>query len=89
MNFLDELEFNAKFGYRLKAVREAMGWSQEKMAASLGVKTDAYKKYENREKSGFPLYLMPRLILFTDKPYSFWVSGLEEAPSKHRFLKSA
>lgn len=79
-HYLDEKSFNSAFGKRLKWVREQMGASRTKFAKRLGITADQLKRYETRESSGFPLYLLPELIDFTLEPYAFWMG---EEPSKH------
>jgi len=86
MDFPDEASFNAAFQKRLKETRESLGWSQPKMAAFLAVKIDAYKKYESRVGSVFPLYLLPKLAMITDQPVSYWL-GLREQPSTRPHLR--
>lgn len=57
------------------------------MAYELRIKEDTYKKYENRPGSKFPLYLLPRLIFVTDRPYSYWIGGAHGRPPKFRVVK--
>lgn len=74
MDFLDEDSFIAQFQARLKTTRERdLKWTHGQMAHALRIKEDAYKKYENRAGSAFPLFLLPRLIYTTGKAYSYWV----------------
>jgi DNA-binding XRE family transcriptional regulator len=40
---------------RIRMAREAGDHTQESMAKALGIKLDAYKKYENRKGSSMPL----------------------------------
>jgi len=87
MNFPEEDEFDEQFRARLKATRLSMGWSHPRMAHALGVKVDAYKKYENRVRSSFPMYLLPRLIFISDRPYSYWLLGHGEAPGRFKVVK--
>lgn len=69
-----EIAFNKAFGGRLKDAREGKGFTQERIALGLGIGKDAYKKYEYGER-GFPLYLLPVLIVLTDRPASYWLTG--------------
>lgn len=88
MQFLDEDAFNAAFQERLRRARTEMGWSQPRMAAALGLGLDAYKKYEKRPRSAFPLFLLPKLVVITDTSYAYWF-GLQDAAdrSKIRLLR--
>lgn len=83
MDFLDETEFNAAFQRRLLASRLALDWSQQRMALALHTTKDAYKRYESRPGSTFPLYLIPRLIYITGKPAHYWL-GLPADESNRR-----
>lgn len=87
MDFPDEETFNAAFKKRLLETRLALGLTHDQIAAALGVKAAAYQKYETRPRSGFPLYLLPRLIATTDKPYSYWCFGTSGAPPKLKLIK--
>lgn len=80
MQFLDEPEFNAAFGKRLSWVRNQMGLTRPELADRLGITEHKLKRYESRDSSAFPLYLLPLLIHHTLEPYAFWVG---EQPSKH------
>lgn len=56
---LREAAFIAEFQPRLKAVREKeLDWSQARLADALGIGVNAYKKYEGRPESAFPMYLL-------------------------------
>lgn len=59
-----------------------MGLSQPEMALLLKCSVSQYPKYETRDD--FPLYLLQRLIVETDKPYSYWVLGITPSPGKSR-----
>ena len=72
MDFLGEDDFNAVFGRRLMTTRTRMGLSRPQLAHSLGVTKEMLKRYETRSTAGFPLYLLPKLIFVTGKPYSYW-----------------
>lgn len=88
MDFLDEDSFIAQFQERLKATRDQdMKFTHSQMAHALGIEKDAYKKYENRPRSAFPLYLLPRLIFVSGKPYSYWLGGRPEARARMRVVK--
>lgn len=73
MDFPSEDAFNASFQARLRETREGMKWTFPQMAHALGIKTDAYKKIEARPRAAFPVYLLPRLIFVTGRPYSYWL----------------
>jgi transcriptional regulator with XRE-family HTH domain len=72
--YLDEDQFTLAFRARLVETREELGLTQPEMAKLLRCSPSMYPKYETR--SPFPLYLLPRLINETDKPYSYWVLGI-------------
>lgn len=81
MEYLDEKTFNAAFGKRLQWVREeGMRISRPKFAKRLKITVNQLKRYETRESSGFPLYLLPELIDFTLEPYAYWMG---EQPSRY------
>lgn len=80
MEFLAEDQFSAGFKKRLKETRLERRMTHGQMAHALRIKEDAYKKYENRSGSAFPIYLLPRLVYITSRPYSYWLDG--ELPSK-------
>lgn len=86
MNFLDEDAFNLAFQVKLREARTAMKWSQLQMATVLDLKLDAYKKIEKRAGSSFPMYLLPKLVFFTQRPYSYF---LGQQPTKLKIVKSA
>lgn len=45
---------------RIRMAREATGNTQASMAKILGIKLDAYKKYENRSGSSMPIVIFAR-----------------------------
>lgn len=71
-----ELAFIAEFQPRLVAARNRRGLTQLQLATYLGLKLSAYKKYENRNTSLFPIFLLPELSAILDEPYSYWFSGI-------------
>lgn len=79
----EELRFIAEFQPRLRKARLDLGWSHEVMAGQLGVSENAYKKYEGRKKSAFPLYLLPELIRITGRPAHYWL-GISSDPRQWR-----
>lgn len=76
MEFPDRESFDRAFKKRLLETRTELEFGHKRMAAELGIKEAAYQKYETRPGSHFPLYLLPRLVSFTDKPYSYWCTGM-------------
>lgn len=80
MDFLDEKTFNAAFGKRLRWVRDEMDLSRPAFGKRLGITKDQLKRYETRDDSAFPLYLLPPLIHHTFEPYAYWVG---EVPSQY------
>jgi len=65
--------FNAEYCQRVRALREARGFSQEQMADALGIPADRYRKYEGR--SPLPAYLIPRFALIVGRDIEFVVTG--------------
>jgi transcriptional regulator with XRE-family HTH domain len=61
------------FRKRLVAIREELGWTQERMSELLGVTLDSYKKYETKYK--FPPHLLDKLAGVTHRSLDFIVSG--------------
>lgn len=76
MEFPDKLAFDRAFKKRLVETRLELDYSHRQMADELGIKEAAYQKYETRPGSLFPLYLLHRLVSFTEKPYSYWCTGM-------------
>lgn len=87
MDFLTEEEFIAEFKARLRKARTAMKWSQPQMASVLGLKLDAYKKLEKRAGSAFPMYLLPKLVFFTQRPYAYWLGPQPTASGRFRVVE--
>ncbi len=87
MKFEGEAEFNAAFQRRLKETRAERGWTHAQLATGLQLKLETYKKYENRLGSTFPIHLLPRLALITDKPVAYWLGAPSVNPSKLRIVR--
>lgn len=87
MDFLGEDDFNAAFQAKLRETRLAMKWSQPQMANVLELKIDAYKKIEKRAGSAFPMYLLPRLVFFTQRPYAYWLGPQPTATGRFRLVE--
>lgn len=51
---------------RIRLARIAAGYTQKRMADALGIKVDAYKKYEIREGSTMPLLTFAKFCEVTD-----------------------
>jgi transcriptional regulator with XRE-family HTH domain len=75
----DEAQFNDAYLSRVKALREAKGFTAERMAILLGVPPDRYRKYETR--SPLPVYLVERFAALVDSDVHFVVTG-RKAPVK-------
>jgi DNA-binding XRE family transcriptional regulator len=69
-----EVAFDAAFGQRLKDARKQTKYTQQTMAAALGIGYDQYKKYENGSRS-FPLYLLRDIAHRLDQPISWLLMG--------------
>jgi len=65
----------AAFQSRLKSARKQVGFTQVGMAKALGVKLDAYKKYENREGSVIPTLTLARFCEITGQDMYGLVTG--------------
>lgn len=81
MKILDEDQFTTEFQARLRRTRDDMDLTQEAFAARLGLKAATYQKYETRPRSKFPLYLLPKLIVETERSYSYWCFGSPDNPT--------
>jgi transcriptional regulator with XRE-family HTH domain len=73
-----ESEFNSQVQKRVAEMRTANGWTQEEMARFLDVPKDRYKKYENRQGSAFPLYLLPVVARLTNRSLSYLLTGRDD-----------
>jgi len=73
MAALTERAFNVEYCKRVRALREARGYSQEQMADTLGIPPDRYRKYEGR--SPLPVYLVPRFALIVGRDVEYVVTG--------------
>lgn len=65
--------FDDAFRARVKALRQAKGFSQVQMADLLGIPADNYPKYENR--GVLPLWLIPRFATLAGVDIEFLVTG--------------
>lgn len=81
---MTEAEYHAQFQRRLVQLRMELEYSQETMARALGIKKDAYKKYETREKSQFPPHLYEQLAAVTHRSLEFIVTGREARQPRSR-----
>ena len=66
-------DFKKRFCERLKAIRLSSGKTQQEMAVLLGVKLNAYSKYEYRTL--LPQYLIMRLVEITGHNPWFILTG--------------
>src|SRR6185312_821333 len=73
MAALTERAFNVEYCKRVRALREARGYSQEQMADTLGIPPDRYRKYEGR--SPLPVYLVPRFALIVGRDVEYAEAG--------------
>lgn len=69
-----EAAFDAAFGKRLRWAREQTIYTQESLAAALGIGYHQYKKYEYGTRS-FPLYLLRDVASRLDQPISYLLMG--------------
>jgi DNA-binding XRE family transcriptional regulator len=63
----------ARLRRRTAELREAHGWTQNEMAAFLGIGVEAYKKYENR--SVLPHHLVPVFCRLVGVSIDFFYTG--------------
>lgn len=68
-----ERAYHEAFRSRLRTIRQELDWSQEDMAAALGVPLANYKKYEIRSK--FPPHLLEQLARVTHRTLEYVVTG--------------
>jgi len=80
MDFEDEETFKLRFQEQLQAARAKLGISQVAMADLIGCSHSMYPKYETRDH--FPLYLLPKLMVETDTPSSYWIYGVPLPPER-------
>lgn len=70
-------QFVAELCARVARLRTERGWTQQEMAAALGIPFERYKKYENR--SAMPPYLIPRFALQVNRDIGYILTGVVEA----------
>lgn len=66
-------QFEELFIQRVKALRQAKGWTSAEMATALGVPHDRYRKYESR--TPLPHDLIERFALVTGVSVEFLITG--------------
>ena len=67
-------KMKAAFAKRLRAIRLADGYTQEEFSKALGMKRDAYAKYE-LGISEPPFVVLGRIVKLTDKSLDFLILG--------------
>jgi transcriptional regulator with XRE-family HTH domain len=72
-SILEEKEFEDAFAARIKELRKGKDWSAEKMAHTLGIPAERYRKYEQRK--GLPSYLIPRFANIVDRSIEYVLTG--------------
>lgn len=77
MAFDREAEFNDALCARVKALRDARGWTQEQMATALGIPYDRYRKYEYR--TPIPHYLIEQFSEIVGRDLDFVLTGKSTA----------
>lgn len=75
-----ELQFNQAYIARVKALREAKGWTSEQMAIALGIPAERYRKYESR--SPLPTYLLEAFAQITDADPLYVLTGKRASARK-------
>lgn len=68
------IKVRAAFGKRLRAIRQANGYTQEEFSRALGIKRDRYAKYE-LGISEPPFIILGRIVKLTDKSLDFLILG--------------
>lgn len=71
--WIDEAQFNDELCARIHRLRLEREWTQQQMAAAIGVPHERYKKYETR--SPMPHYLLPRFALVVDRTVAYILTG--------------
>lgn len=86
--WLDEAQFNDELCARVQRLRLEREWTQQQMAAAIGLPHERYKKYETR--SPMPAYLIPRFAQIVDRSVGFILTGREEniARGPRRLVRS-
>lgn len=69
----EEYEFNQRLCARVAELRKAKGWTQDRMAAILGIPLERYKKYETR--TPLPHHLISRFADIVDRNADFVLTG--------------
>lgn len=72
-DLLSPAQFEEMFIARVKALREAKGWTSREMATALDVPHERYRKYESR--TPLPHSLMERFALITGVSVEFLITG--------------
>lgn len=78
--WLDEAQFNDEMCERIQRLRIERAWTQQQMAAAIGLPHERYKKYETR--SPMPAYLLPRFAQVVDRTVSYILTGKDEVSSR-------
>tara|TARA_Y100000310_G_scaffold338756_1_gene429353 strand:+ start:2364 stop:2864 length:501 start_codon:yes stop_codon:yes gene_type:complete len=78
----EEAAFNDELCARIQRLRVERDWSQQQMAAAIGVPHERYKKYETR--SPMPCYLVPRFAQIVDRSIAYILTGKDEYASANR-----
>ena len=71
--WLSQQEFEDRFIERTARLRVERGWTQEQMAAAIGIPHERYKKYETR--SPMPHFLIPRFAQQVDREIEYLLTG--------------
>ncbi|GGJ39741.1 hypothetical protein GCM10011393_07480 [Sphingopyxis bauzanensis] len=74
--WLDEAQFNDELCARVQRLRIEREWTQQQMAAAIGLPHERYKKYETR--SPMPAYLLPRFAQMVDRSVTYLVTGKDD-----------
>lgn len=80
-------ELRAQMRQRTAELREARGWTQADMAKFLGIKTEAYKKYENR--SVLPHHHVITFCRLVGVTIDFFYTGQYAEAPRRRVAKRA
>lgn len=79
--WLGQQEFESRFIERTARLRVERGWTQEQMAAAIGIPHERYKKYETR--TPMPHWLIPRFAMQVDREIEYLLTG-KVTPSGRR-----
>ncbi len=73
-------DYREAFCARVKALRQARGFTQAEMAHALGITEEAYRK--NEKRSPLPHHLIERFVAIVGTDVQFLMTGRRKKPDK-------